>query len=364
MVRSVVLILVGLSVALPIAAEDTASGWWEKTDVSAYLRYRHDLAEPPESPQRTQDRIRARVTATFTPERNLRIGFGLVTGPEHPALTYQALSDGFSAKPIRLDVAYVKWRHELLGALDAYAGKMPQPFFRPGPFELIWHNEIRPEGVALRHSWSRSDLRSFVNTGVFFMDERPTESNASMLMGQVGCHIGRDNATWRVTLGGSYYDYINTRGYTPLFDSTRGFGNSLANDGTYLHDYNLAEVFWEVTAYTRYGPVKLFGDFVFNTTVAEERTGWMLGVVAGRGRSASPWRFYYSYRVLRADAVIGLFSDTVFRGGGTDGRGHEIGLGYRIGHHLETQLLYFNNEQGADGGPVYRRLQLDLTATF
>ena len=75
--------------------------------------------------------------------------------------------------------------------------------------------------------------------------------------------------------------------------------------------------------------------------------------------------YRYNYRDLEADAVLGVFTDSDFIDGGTDGRGHEFGFDYQIVKGVKTGATYFDNQRRLSlGAKDYQRLQLDLVFDF
>ena len=86
-----------------------------------------------------------------------------------------------------------------------------------------------------------------------------------------------------------------------------------------------------------------------------------------KARDPGSWEFFYNYRELEADAVVGQLSDSDFIGGGTDGRGHKFGYTYQIRKNTQGSLTYLHNEDdtGSNGRDLdYRRFQADLKLKF
>jgi hypothetical protein len=103
---------------------------------------------------------------------------------------------------------------------------------------------------------------------------------------------------------------------------------------------------------------------VFNTDPDDNNTGWLLGLKWGQVSERSSWSVRYNYRRLEKDAVYGLFSDSNFRGGGTDGKGHELDLSVGLMKNVKVVLSYFNNRTGTRDGNQYQRWMLDVSSVF
>ena len=63
--------------------------------------------------------------------------------------------------------------------------------------------------------------------------------------------------------------------------------------------------------------------------------------------------------------MLGAFTDSDFRGGGTDAKGHEIGGGYQLDKNTTFSVSYFVNTIGLDAAEEdFNRLQVDLQLKF
>jgi hypothetical protein len=110
-------------------------------------------------------------------------------------------------------------------------------------------------------------------------------------------------------------------------------------------------------------PVSIFGNYVKNTVATtSEDTGWLIGGKLNKAKDPGSWQLAYNYRRVEADAVLGVFSDSDFIGGGTDGKGHEFEFKYQFTKRIQGALSYFLNERGDDND--YRRLMADLVFKF
>ena len=344
----------------------TAS-WVERIKLHGDLRYRHELIKAEGNDDRNRHRIRARVgfDADVT---DVDIGFQIATGSDDPVSTNQTLGGGFSSKDVWVDLAYFDWHPENVSGLHVIGGKMKNPFYRPGKTELIWDGDLRPEGVAAKYSKTLGNWDFVTNLGGFWAEERSAGADIGLFGAQIGVKysfplLGNKG---HILIGGSYYDYGNTKGNSPLYDPADAFGNSVDAGGNYRFDYDLVESFAELSFKVNDIPVSLFGNYVMNTAPgAKEDRGWLAGLTVGKCKVPHSWAFRYNYRDIEADAVLGVFTDSDFIGGGTDGRGHEIGFDYQIAKHCKAGVSYFYNKREISSGEKgYHRLQLDLVFKF
>ena len=95
-------------------------------------------------------------------------------------------------------------------------------------------------------------------------------------------------------------------------------------------------------------------------------TGYAIGGMMSFQNDNHPWRVGYTYQDLEADATFGLFSDSDFIGGGTDGKGHIIRGNYSLTKAIALGGTLFVNERGGNAGESedYNRLMLDIAFKY
>jgi hypothetical protein len=294
------------------------------------------------------------------------LGFRIASGSGDPASTNQTLDNSFSSKEIWLDLAYFDWHPLGIEGLNVFGGKMKNPFYRVGKMELIWDSDVNPEGIAAKYviPLGKSD-NLHISGGGFWVDESSSGVDTSLWGAQAYLKHKFENKNY--LLGGAgYFDYANIRGRGDLRStwstSSSFFGNTTRNN-TFEHDYDIFEAFGEYGFKVGKMPVAVFGDYAKNTLVHSKGKGWLVGFKLNKAKEPGSWEFGYNYRDLEADAVLGAFSDSDFIGGGTDGKGHEVGVKYQLYKNIQAALSYFVNERDDDNDD-YRRLQADLIFKF
>jgi len=348
-----------------------ASDWWENIKVKGDLRYRHEMIDAENKDARNRQRIRARVGIYAKANEMMDIGIQLATGSTDPVSTNQTLDGAFSTKDIRLDLAYFTFHHENAEGFKITAGKMKNPFFKAGKSELIWDSDWNPEGGALTFAKSFDNVdMTFTGAGLW-IDERSASDDSYIVSGQGVVRFNFNGNNSSFALGGSIYNYVNAKGYAPFYDDEDAKGNSfnepVEDEGIfYANDFELVEFFGEVTHKVNNIPVTVMGDYVSNSAADSLNTGWLFGFRVGKAKKAGSWDLRYNYRNVEADAVVGIFTDSDFRGGGTDAKGHEIGASYQLAKNANLGATYFINEIGLemDETMEFNRLQLDLQLKF
>lgn len=231
---------------------------------------------------------------------------------------------------------------------------------RAGGHALIWDSDLNPEGVAV-------DFESgmfFGTAGTYFVEERSSTDDSFLLSLQGGADFALPG-DGKLKAGLGYYQYSEMKGNLPPWIGLP-FGNSVDENGRLLYDYHEIEVFVEFSAKVGNLPLSLFGNYVKNTEVDINDTGHAFGVQLGRANEPGKWQASWAWQELQADAVVALFTDSDFGGGGTNSRGHTIKAKYGLMDNWAVGgTLFLNEVELASGMPTdYTRLQVDLEFSF
>lgn len=351
-----------------IGALPASIKWVENVKISGDLRYRHESIDSESSGKRDQGRHRHRIRARLGLEGKINdewdVGFRIASGSSDPSSTNQSLDNGFSSKDLWLDLAYFNWHPVAIEGLNAYGGKMKNPFYKVGKNQLIWDSDLNPEGIAAKYVMPFGEHdKLYINGGGFWAEESGSGIDQSLWGAQTYLKHNFENKDYLVA-GASYFDYGNTKGQATIYDSTDSYGNSVDSSGRYANDYDIVEGFVEYGFKVADRPMAVFGNYIQNVaSTASEDTGWLIGCKLNKAKKPGSWELSYNYRDLEADAVIGVFSDSDFIGGGTNGKGHQFGLKYQLAKNLQAALTYFLNERGSNDDD-YKRLQADLIFKF
>jgi hypothetical protein len=382
---SIAALVVAMTVSFGFQSSALAADWWKNVKIKGDLRYRHEMIDKEDKDARHRHRVRARIGVYGTLSPYVKVGIQLATGSDDPVSTNQTIGDAFSTKPIGLDMAFVELSHYAMPGLTVRGGKFKNPFFKPGGSELIWDADWNPEGgvVAYEHDFDDVSV-NFIGSGLW-IEERPSGENVWMTSSDADSWLAAAQGVCRYHLndrksslaaGASFFSYENIRGFRPFHTYWDANGNSTVlkreeqypdmETIRYASDFEILEVFCEAVHEIEDIPVAVMGDFVSNTAAHSLNTGWLIGLRAGKTRHPGTWEFRYIYRELEADAVVGIFTDSDFRGGGTDARGHEIGGAVQVADGTAFKATYFVNEIGLEEEETegYQRLQVDLQLKF
>lgn len=352
--------------------------WVENVSLYGDFRYRYEyINQDGNTSQRHRNRIRARIGLKGKVNDEMSFNVRLASGSDDPVSTNQTLDGGFSSKDLWLDRAYLKWEPAWMEGTAMLFGKMGNPFFKAGGNQLIWDDDLNPEGFAVQYgSTLNENLDLFVNAGGMWIEESSSNADASLFGIQGGLSHSLDDA--KLTWGASYFKYGNIKNSKTFYDTTDGFGNSTyvlptgpggSNETYYLYNYELLEMFGEYAMKMGDKPLTFYGDYVLNTASGVSAdTGWLLGAKYNKAKAPGTWQVGYEYRDIEKDAVAGVFTDSDFVGGGTDGKGHKFSVGYAVAKNATLNGTYFMTEKDVDGDgnrdDDYDRLQLDLSVKF
>ena len=263
-----------------------AAEWYEKIKVGGDFRYRSEMIKREFKEDDSRDRIRARFRVTGEASESWSVGLGLATGSDDPVSTNTTLTGGYSRKGIMLDLAYLDFHPKAVAGLSLVAGKMNLPFEVAEKTELMWDNDLTPEGLAFRYrrgAGARTEI--FLNGAVF--DIRDTDPDdlgeAWMLGGQAGLDAKLPSGVG-LTVGAGYFNYEGAIGRYGFYRPNEFYGNTTRLWlGTteiggysyyyrgYARDFNIVEALGVVDFGLReWADVALYGTYVNNVRADDQ----------------------------------------------------------------------------------------------
>ncbi|MGD0077001.1 MAG: putative porin [Sedimentisphaerales bacterium] len=348
--------------------------WVENMKISGDLRYRYEGIDSQSKGKWTdsinRNRLRARIGLYDKINDEVDLGFRLATGSSNdPVSTNQTEQDAFSKKSIWLDQAYFDWHPKDIKGFDFIGGKMPKPFYRVGENQLIWDDDLNPEGLAVKYELPLNDsLKAYISGGGFWVGHPDTATAAETSLWGIQGYLKNTFEDKSYLLGGmSYFTYGNIKDQndvTKLWKGSSSFFGNTAVAGDYKYGYDIVEGFAEYGAKIADFPVAVYGDFAHNTAAPSGKSdGWLIGTTFNRAKDPGSWQIGYNYRNIDSDAVVGQFNDSDFNGGGTNARGHWFNFTYQLAKNFTGALTYFLDENKTTDDK-YRRLQADLVFKF
>lgn len=336
------------------------------------VRYQGENTEGDSKPQRDRARIRLRFGAETKPVENFSLGFGLASGSDSDARsTNQSMGGLFSKKSVWIDYAYGQYRPAPW--LSLTAGRFANPIWQP--FEFLWDNDIRPEGLAaVVQTKPLDNLGFFFNTGYLVLNEDNSYGKGTTYMA-----FFQPGIDWRIIdgvnlkLAASYYLFkdledLNVSGYKR--NTLLGDGKTLKykyNAPTFEAELGFNKLFGDAIPYAA-----IFGQYTQNLDPSDERSGYMAGVKFGHSKigELGDWQLAYAYRKLDVDAWPAFLPYSDFYSGYTGSEGHQLqlGLGLAKNTSLAVNFLRTDPVSKTKGQPVttgqQNVVQVDLNWKF
>ncbi|MEJ2696109.1 MAG: putative porin [Candidatus Sulfobium sp.] len=322
------------------AEKAAAPSWTDNIKFFGDFRLRNQWEHREGKDARDRGRFRWRFGAEAKVVDNLQVGFRLASGGDDPRSTNQTFEDIFSSKSMRIDRAYA--RYEPVGWLTLTGGKFANPIWTTA--DLLWDDDINPEGLAAHVYMKGEPVDVFFNTGLFVMNQFKNSSEPLMFPLQLGVN-------WKVAentdlkLAGSYYYFSGLQGETLDFSAKT---NTLVPGDGLKYKYNAFTAETELGLRDVIFPyVGLFGTYVYNPDPSDNNQGFLAGVKFGDKKvsKGGDWQVKYMYRYLETDAWPDVFPDSDFFGGATNVKGHEAVASYGLMKHVTLGLDYYHSSQ-------------------
>jgi cell division protein FtsB len=354
---------------------------------------------------RNRDRIRARLNANFRVNDTITGQFAITTGGDDPRSGNQSLDGQNARKTFGLDLAYVTWAPN--ADWKVTGGKQKYPWQRTASF--FFDNDVNPEGLSANFTKGNFFAGAFYDwlaeRALAFGSPTGTNTDSIMFGAQVGYRIPFSD-TVKLTLAGTYFDFDGVQGYNPLFGGS-AFGNTTTTSASVCNrtlaagtaclasDYDVVEVFADLTASVGGRPLRFFIDGAKNTAaeinpVAGEKldTAYSAGITYGAaGAAKGTWEMGLIWQKTEKDALFGQLLDSDFGDGNTDTKGFALRGGYTVARNWTLNATLFMNQLSNDvpqsvtvfntttPAPLdttvltvndrdYNRLQLDLNFRF
>jgi len=348
-----------------------AAEWYEKLKLKGDVRFRNELIQQTDKGDNFRWRIRARLVADAEINEAWSATIGLATGSDDPVSTNQDLTSGFSRKPINLDLGYVDFHPKRAPGMNMFAGKMRFPFETADKTQLVWDNDLTPEGIALKYKRKAGEKADvFMNAAGFYITNNDPDNEQWMSGGQAGLNV---KATDKVGLmaGAGYYSFQRAKGMPGFYKADKFYGNSTMTVGSgngYLWEFKEIEALGNLDVKVNdKASLRFTGDYVNNTGADSLNTAYLVGGTLNYGKDKGSMKLFVNYRKIEADAVIGIFNYSDFIGGGTNGKGFELGLSYGLDKGTSFDVTYLINKKGiksTDTETDYKRLMVDVVAKF
>ena len=351
-----------LAIGASAQAQTAGDTWMNRITLGADVRLRLNQTAI-DGRADWNENIRARVAAAGKINDALTGNIRLATSSgANTATTSNATSGDYATKKaIYLDVASLDYK--FMDGFNIVGGKQLNPLWSAGKNELVFDVDVVPEGFFAKYAGTMGGFTPFITIGHSQITDNNTATttlpaDAQLFAAQIGA--GFDLGMFGGTLAVSDLMFNNLKGQTP----NNTAGNSLVN-GTYANEYKLMVVDLELAVKLGEMPLAPYMTWAQNSDPSEAKDAMLAGIKFGKVTDVGSWMIDYNYRDVKADAVVGAFTESD-AGGSTGLRGHKVSVAYGIWTNTTVGAnAFFMNRNVAAGGSVpYERYQLDLAASF
>jgi len=259
---------------------------------------------------RTRARVRARLGATYSPDKHVSLGIrvrsGLIEGQQVANITiYDFDGNNTGDADFLFDKWYLEYR---TGGLSTWIGRNSIPYWKQN--ELYWDDDVIPIGLGLSFNIGLGKGKIEINGGLFSLPAGMQAFSGRLLMGQVVYDtdisgLGLTAAAAMLAIAADPEDPDRL-----IF---------LDNNGE--RDYSI----WQISLQARMDkwkiPLRLGVDLAFNNEKynnapsgsftdlhSDEGTGYVLSAFYGKIRESGDWQIGYSYAYVEMFAVNNSFA--------------------------------------------------------
>ncbi|RXK87864.1 hypothetical protein EST62_05870 [Chlorobaculum sp. 24CR] len=343
------------------------------------FRYRYESSIT-ENAEHSRDRHRIRLRFGVNPWINeeLSVGLRLATGdPNDPTSRNQTLGDGFTAKDILLDEAYINYHPMFLdGNVNAVLGKRDVAKTLFVEKDLVWDSDVTLEGATVQYGKDidgkqKSGFGAVV--GWYAIDENGAEQDPYLLAFQ-GAYKG-EASNLKYDIGVGYYDFVHFD-LNNLQTGVAGANDDLGFSPEFNYigkDFNIVEFFGSLGGdITETVPWKLYGQYAFNTASHDnnvnitdsERDAYLIGLKIGKAKNPGQLEGSAEYVRIEQDAVS-KFSDADRNDGSrTNLKGVKLSATYQLIQNMALGVNYFNFKDIIGSDDTHHRVQADVVVKF
>ncbi|PTY04173.1 hypothetical protein DB346_05145 [Verrucomicrobia bacterium LW23] len=304
-------------------------------------------------------RYRLRLGAEYKFADNFEGGFQLESATSNDSAN-QSFGSGYGKFGINVGLLYLKYNPADWVTLTA--GKMKNPFYTT---DLIWDNDINPEGAAEIFTWNLNDCTTvdFVAGQFYYIDNNENQT-ASVGNTDVWQFWEQVKVTWKPSKDLSII--VAPGVLTTTAGSTVGSASAIQTSSpSYAQtvgadNLNLILFPGEVKFKLGSVPVKTYWDFALNTSGSSRAqktfgiTGnqnreltddiaWLAGVKVGDNKKKCDWSLDANFRTIGMTAVDPNLSDSDFGLGFVNQQGVKVSGTYNFTDSVTGTVTYFTS---------------------
>jgi len=321
------------------------------------------------TPRTDRRRYRLRYGLEAALRDNMGVGFRLGSGTGQQTSENQTMTGLSGEKPIWIDLAWARWAPSYdKGSFYVQGGKMKNSLWRTSTDDIVWSDDLNPEGFMQGGTYKAGDFTLFgnmlqlnagqpsknVNTGV------ATSENQWCFTEQVGAQAkvggvtiksaitynkwsGTDLAPMALFNGTLKDSGAITQPVASLTGGVAQDGNRRNANGVLLNNFGVAQWSGQADAIIMDIPVSFQFTLLRNLLASGiensqhtgvnhsgplARDGYQYGLVVGKAAKAGSIEGGLLYKYAEADCTVSDASDSNFGDGGTNRKGPVFWLAY------------------------------------
>lgn len=356
--------------------------------LSGDLRLRYDAHRKsgPGLNDRNRGRFRLRPAVDIDLPHDLRVELRFASGSGDQNSTTQSFDNLGSGKSFWIDLTDLRWSPQLREdlTLSLAAGKMLNPLWRTASSELIWDDELNPEGLGESAEWRLGGGSVFVNAlQAVGDDDSSTGKNQWVFSEQLGAEVPVGPVKARAAAAYHFWSDVNRSSLSSpaAVDGNRRTAATAA--GVLVNRFGVGELTAQVSGKAVGLPWSLQATVARNLlardltgtatcaaaqTCPRARDGYMFGGVLGTAKQAGSWEAAVFRKHSQTDVTVADAADSDFGDGGTNLEGEICWLAYAPLDWMQLKAKFFRvdviDTQFSPGDKAVRRLQLDLSVKF
>ena len=389
------------ALAAKAAKEQTKRAWTDRISVFGDLRgrfeaFNYERTGGSDLDDRYRGRYRARLGVNAKIVSRASVTLAMNTNGADPRSGNQTLGSGndFDKDEFRLDLAYATVSPfadgELPGVDNGYlgfdVGKVKNPFIwkQLGIDNLLFDNDLNPEGANLRIAGNAGPLALFANGGVYAIDENSAAKDPLLTGAQAGASIKVLDGV-AVGARGTFYNFsaLDDDFFARAADNTAVTGGTGGNIIDGLSRRNAAVQIVETAAFVELKlidllPVVFYGSYARNLSArasvlvdaGREDTAWTVGAFVGD--KVRIVRLGAGYYYVEANAFPSMFLESDVLDGTPNRQGYMGVIERQLVENVDLALRGFVSDR-IEGGAAFAdsipgskrfRGQADVTFKF
>lgn len=353
----------------------------QQVKLSGDIRLRNDRSHKSGTGtnHRNRNRFRLRFGADVILPEDLTATLRLGSGTGEQVSTNQSFDNLSSQKSLWIDLAVLKWAPQVSesGSVFLQAGRMPNPLWRVYSSDLIWDDDLNPEGLAQGVEWllPQAGLTLFANALQMVADEDSNSGKNQWVFSEQAGLETRLPLETRLRLAAAYHFWSDVNrsslGTTAVNDGNRRTANSAS--GILLNRFGVGEATARLSGWAGNVPLALQATLARNLIARGDlsptaRDGYQYGLIVGSAKAAGTWEAAAFQKYSQTDVTVADAADSDFGDGGTNQQGQIFWVAYAPTDWMQLKTKYSVvdaiDTQLVPNDKAVRRLQLDLSIKF